>query len=180
MIGYSILEELFRNILQTKFVTGIYHSVLLKPLEKGGLKPAAPVNGRYQYVGLDDTKGFSCYCRTTGPSDVVDAEKIGGCNTRKYRFNVPHKIVFFNASEDRNHEDIIATLLKAFMKTSFIRIQKFTVIPDEILRSEAPTGRFNFRDNTLYFAIDFFVLLDLQTSNCNEEIKCEGVPNPFC
>lgn len=180
MIGYSILEPLFTNVLQTKFVNEIYHSVMLKPIPEGGTKPAAPVNKRYKYVGLDDSKGFSCYCRTTGSSDVIDVEKIGGCNTKKHRFQVPTRLVFFNMNELRSHDEIIAILLKAVMKTNFIRLQKFITIPEEILRSEAPTGRFTFKENTFFLAIDFFLLLDIQTDNCTTEIQCEGVPNPFC
>lgn len=180
MIGYSILSELFTNVLQTKFVTGVYHSVMMKPIEGGGIKPAAPIKNRWAYVGPEDTKGFFCYCRQSGSADVQSSEKLGGCNTRKYRFQIPHRLVFFNASEKRNHEAIIAKITSAVMKTPFVTLQKIVTIPEEILRSEAPTGRFNFKENTLYFSIEFFVLLDLQTNTCEQEMKCEGVDNPFC
>lgn len=152
----------------------------MKPIAEGGVKPAAPVNQRFKYVGLDDTKGFSCYCRQSGPAEVIEAEKLGGCNLRKYRFQVPTKLVFFNNLETRSHDEIVALLLQAVMKTSFIRLQKFLTIPEEILKSEAPTGRFQFKENTFYLSIEFFLLLDIQNDNCTTEIKCEGVPNPFC
>lgn len=180
MIGFSILSDLFTNIIQTKFVTGVFHSVMMKPIPGGGNKPAAPVKSRYEYVGPDDKKGFSCYCRQSGSADVTEIEKIGGCTSKKYRFQVPHRIVFYNAIEKRDHEAIIAAMLKAVMKTNMTRVQKLVTIPEEILRSEAPTGRFQFTETTLYFAIEFFVLLDVQADTCEAEIKCEGVPNPFC
>lgn len=180
MIGSSILSELFTNVLQTKFVTGIYHSVMMKPVEGGGSKPAAPVNKRWKYVGPEDTAGFSCYCRQVGSADVQAVEKLGGCNTSKYRFQVLHRLVFFNASEKRSHDEIIAKITGAVMKTNMIRLQKIVNLPEELLRSEAPTGRFNFKENTLYFSIEFFVLLDLQTNTCEQEINCEGVQNPYC
>lgn len=180
MFGYSILSELFRNVLQTKFVTGIYHSVMLKPIAEGGSKPAAPVNRRYEYVGVNDVKGFSCYCRQVGSAEVLNAERLGGCNTKKYRFQILHRLVFYNDNEKRSHEEIIALLTRAVTKTNFLTLQKIVTIPEEILRSEVPTGRFTFKENTFYVAFDFFVLLDIQADNCEAEIKCEGIPNPFC
>lgn len=180
MLGFSILEPLFINVLQTKFVTGVYHSVMMKPLQEGGNKPAAPVNGRFVYVGLDDTKGFTCYCRQTGSADVSGTELVGSCNRKIYTLDIPTRLVFFNANEKRSHDEIIALLVKAVIKTNSVRLQKIINTPDEILRSEAPTGRFQFRDTTFYVAIDFFVTLDLQTDSCIDEIKCEGVPNPYC
>lgn len=180
MFGFSILEPLFTNVLQTKFFKGIYHSVMMKPTPQGGNKPAAPVNDRFIYVGLDDTKGFSCYCRQTGSADVVDVENIGGCGVKKYRLQIPHRLVFFNSNEKRDHEQIIAKCLKGVLKSQFIRLQRVVNIPEEVLRFESPTGRFQFKDTTLYFAIDFFVLLDTQADNCETEFICEGVPNPYC
>jgi hypothetical protein len=180
MIGYSVLSELFTNVLQTKFVIGVYHSIMMKPLPDGGNKPAAPVNGRWEYVGVNDKEGFTCYCRQNGSADVREAERLGGCNNKKYRFQVPHKLVFYHDNETRSHEEIIALILGAVMKTNKVIIQKFTNTPEDLLRSEAPTGRFTFTENTFYLGIDFFVLLDVQTTTCQEEIRCEDLPNPIC
>ena len=180
MIGFSILSDLFTNIIQTKFVTGVFHSVMMKPVEGGGMKPATPIGKRWKYVGPDDTTGFSCYCRQNGSADVDSIEKIGGCNTKIYTLKVPQRLVFYNANEKRSHDEIIASMLKAVIKTNLVKFQKLVNIPEEVLRSEAPTGRFKFTDQTLYFAIEFFVLLDVQADTCETEIKCEGIPNPFC
>jgi hypothetical protein len=179
MIGFSILRNLFDNVLQTKFVEGVYHSVMMKQ-DKEGIRPAAPVQDRWVYIGPDDTKGLYAYCRQTGSADVQSSERIGACNLKKYRFQVPHRIVFFHNSEDRDHEAIIAKITGAVMKTPFVLLQKIITIPDELLRSEAPTGKFKFKEKTLYFSIEFFVLLDLQTDTCEEEIKCSGIDNPYC
>jgi len=180
MIGYSILEPLFINVLQTKFVTEIYHSVLLKPTPEGGNKPVAPVNKRYIYVGLNDTKGFSCYCRQSGSGDVISNDRVGSCGPKIYRFQVPTKLVFFHDYEERIHDDIIGKLVQAVIKTDKVRFQKITMNPDEILRSEAPTGKFQFKESTFYVSLDFFILLDIQVDNCTTEIQCEGIQNPYC
>lgn len=180
MVGYSILNELFTNILQTKFVKEIYHSVILKRLDDSGTKPVAPVNGRFRFVGMDDKEGFTCYCRQTGSADVTESEKLGGCNSKKYRFQVPTRLVFFNQSEVRSHDDIISKLVGAVIKTNKIRVQKIINLPEDILRAESPTAKATLTEDSFYVAIDFFLLLDLQTDTCQEEIKCDGVPNPFC
>lgn len=180
MIGSSILNQLFTNILETKFVTEVYHSVMLKPLDQGGFKPMAPVAKRWVPVGIDDTKGFTCYCRQTGSADVSQVENLGSCNLKKYRFQIAHKLVFYHEAEERNHDQIIAMLSSAVMKTNLLNVQKITTIPEDILRSEAPTSKFKLKDNTFYVSIDFFILLDLQANTCEQEIQCEAITNPVC
>lgn len=180
MLGYSILIGLFDNVISTGMVKEIFHSVLMKPMEGGGNAPHAPVNGRWKYVGIDDRKGLSSYCRQSGTAESQGSEKLGGCNTKKYRFGIPHRLVFYAATEKRDHDTIIGKIAGAVMKTPFVTIQRIINLPDELLRSEAPTGRFQFKEHTLYFSIEFLVLLDLQTDNCTTEISCEGVTNPYC
>lgn len=160
---------------------GVYHSVRMKPLTSGGFVPAAPVNGKFIPVGIDDAKGFTCYVRQIGAAENVKEERIGGCGANKlYRFNVPHRVVFFNNKETRSHDEITSILLKAIMKTEFVKIQRVHINHEEILRAEAPTGRYGFAEATFYMAIDFFILLDTQTDNCDTEIQCEKVANPYC
>lgn len=180
MIGFSTLNELFNNILRTGIVNKVYHSVMLKPIDGGGNKPAAPVQGRWVYVGLNDTQGFSCYVRQTGSADVISTNRVGGCNKKIYRFQVPTRIVFYNDSEKRSHETLIGRLAGAIMKTGYLNVQKIITNPDEILRSEAPTGKFSFKEDTFFVAIDCFVLLDIQSDTCPTEITCEGIENPVC
>ncbi len=179
MFGTSTLKQLFTAILQTKFVTGVHHSVKIQSQEGIG-KPVAPVNGKFIYVGIDDREGFTCYCRQTGPADVESVEKIGGCSKKKYRLQVPHRLVFYNQEETRDHDTITARLTAATMDVYLVKLQRVLTIPDDILRTESPTGRFTFRDNSFYIAIDFFVLLDVMADTCETEITCEGIDNPFC
>jgi len=179
MTGSSILKEVFANVLATRIVTGVYHSVKLQN-KQGVTKPVAPINGIFEGVGPDDTKGFTAYCRQTGPADVDKFERIGGCNSKLYTFSVPHKIVFFCDEEKRDHDSLFAKLTAAVMNTKKVRIQRLMSIPEDILRTEAPNGRFDFREYTFYAAIDFLLLLDIAEDKCGEEITCEGTPNPFC
>lgn len=180
MFGYSILNKLFVNVFLTTFVKSIYHSVTMKPATDGGIKPAASVDGRIVYVGIDDTKGFYCYCRQTGAAEIQKEVRLGGCNGKMTRFSVPHRIVFYHATEKRDHETILGKLVKAVMKTSRVKITRVHSVPEQLLQQEQPTGRFTFKGKTFYQAIDFSVLLDLQTDTCEQEITCEGIPNPFC
>lgn len=181
MFGFSILSPLFNNVIETKFVKNVYHTVTLQPrLTGGGVSPAAPVSGRYIYVGVDDTNGFSCYCRQTGPLEVVKSEIIGGCNMKKYKTHVPHRLIFFNDNETRSHEDITSQIIKSVIGSAKIILSKVHINREDILKTEAPTGQFKFKAKTFYIAIDFFVVLDLQTDNCEEEIRCEEIENPYC
>lgn len=180
MLGYSILKNLFANLVDTEIVRNVYHSVVLLPLPEGGFKPAAPVKGNYMYVGVDDTKGFNTYVRQTGSADVVKTEKLGSCNFNMYTFQIPFKVVFYNREEKRSHEDVLSRLMKATFSTPSIKIQRVTSNPDEILRSESPTGRFSFKNQAFYCSIDFFVLLKLQADTCESEISCAKADNPYC
>lgn len=180
MIGFSILSNLFDNVLSTGFVKGIHHSIISKPAANGkGTKPAAPVQGRMIYVGPDDTKGFSCYCRQIGPLSVDKSELIGGCNGKLYTTSIPHSLVFFNDNEKRSHDDILARLLNAVIKTEFIKLSTVHSQPDVILKREVPTGKFNFTTSTFYIAIDFNVTLKLKADSCEVEIACDNVNNPY-
>jgi hypothetical protein len=177
MFGSSILNQLFTNLVESGFAPKIYHSVIQKPLKKGSFAPAYPIpGGGYNYIGPDDTKGFSAYCRQTGSAEGV-VEKVSSFQKR-YKFQVPHRLVFFNDNEARDHETVKGQLLKAVMKTDKLTVQRIHVLASQILSEEAPTGKFTFDASTFYFAVDFSVLLELQTDNCTTEITCEGTPNP--
>lgn len=179
MLGYSILSNLFTNIIATKFVNSIYHSVVIESKD-GERRPVASIDGKYRYVGIQDNNGFSCYCRQIGPAEVQKTFNVAACGKNITRFQVPHRIIFFNANEERNHEDILAKLIGVTMGSYRITISRINNIREDLLRQEVPTGRFNFTENTFYQGIDFFVLLDLQTDNCEQEIRCDGLRNPFC
>lgn len=180
MQGFSILSQLFGNVINTGLVKGVYHGVIMQNLYNGGIMPVAPVNGRYVSVGVDDRKGFTAYCRVLGSLDVDNVEKIGGCDSKIYRTRLLHRLVFFNNSEKRDHDTLTGILLKAVMSSPKIVFQKAILIRDRLLSEEAPSGKFNFTENTFYLGIDFFVLLALQAENCEQEISCQQAENPFC
>lgn len=180
MLGYSILKSLFDGIIATGLVKKIHHSVVLSPLAEGGWKPEAPVNGRFVYVGVDDTKGFTAYCRQNGSAEVTKIEKLGSCNKNLYTFQIPHKMVFYSRSDNRSHDDILSQLIKAMIGASDIKVQKVTNNPEDTMKTEVPTANIHFKEGSFYCSIDFFVLLKLQADTCEQEISCKAIKNPYC
>lgn len=181
MINFSNLKILFENIIATGLVQDVYHSVIIREDQEGHRKPYAPIDEVYEYVGPDDTKGFHCYCRAMGPLESTNEERIGSCSTVQHRTQTLHRMVFFNIDEERFHDDLTAKLLKAFFNSGKnIRFQRAHVNIEDIITQESPTGRFFFTPSTYYIAIDFYVLLKLQSDNCIEEITCTGIKNPYC
>lgn len=179
MFGTSILTNLFDNVKGTGLVPSVYHSVILQEITDGSKRPVAPVVGRFEYVGVNDLKGFSAYCRQTGPAEVGKTERIGGCNSYLTEFNVPHRLVFFNNQEERLHEDLTAKFVKACMMTRKVKIQKVHTIAADVLKLEVPTGNFTFSNLTYYTCIDFLLLLILQAEECEKEINCKDISNPY-
>jgi hypothetical protein len=181
MIGFSILSNLFDAIINTGYVTGVYHTVIQKKDSKGHIYPVAPVGNKFKPLGPNDSKGFYCYCRQVGTVDNIKEERIGGCNGKEYTLQIQHRLVFYNQDEERNHEDIFALMMKAVMSIgATVKFQKGITVPEQVAIVEAPTGKYSFQVTTFYRAIEFFVLLKLQADDCEAEIRCKGVANPYC
>lgn len=178
MQGLSILKELFDNLIGTGIVNEISHSVTIR-MQQDTRQPSAPIGGRFQYVGPNDTKGFSCYCRANGPMVVTREERIGSCEAKEYSVTIPHRLVFFKYKETRNHDEISGRLLGAVIKSPSVRLQSMNTIADQILSQET-TGSFSFLPETYYAAIDFLLLLKLQGDNCEFEFSCDSLKNPYC
>jgi hypothetical protein len=179
MIGFSTLNSLFDLLLNTKVgISKIYHSVIIRPTQDGR-KPGAPVGKAFVYVGVDDTEGFSCYCRQVEPMSVNKTERKGSCSTKIFHTRTLHRIVFFHDHEKKLHDDLLSVLIKAVI-ASGVELSKVHTNHEEILKAEAPTGRFTFQPSTFYAAIDFYLILELTADNCPTEIRCEGLPNPYC
>lgn len=175
------LSDLFRNLLQTKLLKNVFHSVTLQPkLQGGGYSPAAQVNGRYVYVGPDDTKGFSAYVRQIGTAEVQGVKEPLGGGQFRYKMKFPFRAVFFNDKENRNFEDLTAALTKAIIKTPLVDLARINPLREDVLRSEVPSGVFKFKTSTYYVSIDFFLILFLQTDNCEQVLTCADLVNPFC
>lgn len=180
MIGYSPLSKLFTAVLNTGLVNQVFHSTLISKTPDGHIKPVAPVNGVYEYVGIDDTRGFYAYCRQAGDVETIREEPIGA-GQRLYHTQTLHRIVFFNKKESRVHEDITAQLLKAVLSVpKEVRFRKAILLPEQLLQQESPTGKFVFEPDMYYAGIEFYVLLKLQADTCPVEFRCEGLANPFC
>jgi len=174
------VETLLKNILDTHLLKNIYHSVTLQPrLQGGGYSPAAQVAGRYVYIGPDDTKGFTGYVRQTGSADVQKRDQLGP-NMWRYLMNFPFRAVFFNNTEKRNFEDLTATLTKSIIKSPHVQLIRINPIREDVLRTEVPSGQFNFKTSTYYASIDFFIFLSLQTDNCEQVLSCIDLTNPYC
>jgi len=174
------LKGILNNILETKFFKNVYHSVTLQPrLEGGGFSPAAQIGNRFVYVGPDDTKGFNGYIRQTGAAEVWKKDAIS-CAVTRYQMKFPFRAVFFNDKETRNFEDLTAALTKAIIKTSHVELIRINPIREEVLRTEVPAGKFQFKTSTYYVSIDFFVFLSLQADNCELVLSCSDLVNPYC
>lgn len=169
-------------MIDTTIVKKVYHSVILLPGNlENATKPAAPTsNGRYEYVGVDDTKGFTTYLRQIGPAEVVTQERVGSCGGYNYKMQVPHRLVFYNDIEKRDSDELIAKLTKAVISFPKIRLQRIITDRRDLLNQEAPAGSYKFKNSTFYAAVDFFVLLELQADTCDTVISCKGIDNPFC
>lgn len=178
MQGHSILNEIFSRLINTELMTQVYHSVIIREVD-GIRKPIAPVKGGYEYVGVQDEAGFTAYCRATGPLEIESTINVGSCQANIIRATIPHKLVFFNDHEERNHDDITGKLIQAVLGVGGVRFQRAITIPEQILSTEAG-GRFTFTPATYYTAIDFSILLRLQADECAQEFGCGGFPNPFC
>lgn len=178
MFGSSILVDTFTRVINTRFVNGVYHSVIMKELTNGDVRPVAPIKGRFVPVGVEDHQGFSSYCRQIAPAEVLKVVPISS-TSKQYQFRILHRLVFFNPQEKRSQEQVTSQLVKAVIGSPHVEINKIRTDHMELLKSEQPGGRFTFRDNTYYTAIDFYIFLRLQANNCEEEISCEGILNPY-
>lgn len=179
MIAFSILQSLFKNVIATGYVEKIYHSVIMNPTKEGGKKPSAFIDSRVTYLGPDDTKGFSCYCRETGPTEIRSEERLSSCNLKLFKLQTPFRMVFQNQIEERNHEEIISALIGAFSKTSKVKFVRLNSIALDLLAQETPTGSFTITENTFYQAIDFLLLLEIQGTTCETDTSCNNLENPY-
>lgn len=178
MLGQSILNNLFDRVIETKIVKEIFHSVIVRTIS-GNMKPLAPVGTAFQGVGPDDTQKFLTYCRATGPMDFEQEQRIGSCQSKILFARVPHKIVFFNDDEERDHDALTGKLIQAVIGTPDVRFIRAYTIPEQILQTES-NGQYTFTPSTYYTAIDFSLLLKLQGKDCEQEFGCKSLRNPYC
>lgn len=177
MIGFSILQDLFSKIIATGHVKQVFHSVIIRPDNTGNRKPSAPVGNKFVYVGIDDSKGFLCYCRAIGPLETVKVERISSLVT-EYTVQQLNRLVFYNEF-GCDHDTIAGQLVKIVMSSNETKFVRLYTDADDIIRQEQPTGTFNLPTSALYIAIEFHLTMKLIKDECEVEIS-SGLKNPFC
>lgn len=178
MIGYSILNNIFNQLLSDKLVTKVYHDVIIIEEEKNRF-PVFARGDEYIYVGVDDSKKMSCYFRQTGEARNVKTTFTAGCE-RAYFVKVPYRMVLFNDFEKRNFD----SLNSAFVNTMFSQGIDFTALITDrkrLLQDESSPKNFTFGASTYFVAIDFTLSVQISRNNCEEVIiGCDKLPNPVC
>lgn len=168
--------EIGNAILATNIIKKVFHSVqLLRSEDSNVLYPVYPIGAEYSFAGLDDTAGLFAYIRINGDITTT-ALRVGSC-AGGYRGVAPLRVVFFNDSEDRNHEDLIDQLA-AFTFLSNVALVRIITDKYRLLREESPLFRAKFDAKTFYIAIDVNAAFEYLPNSCEPE-KCIIQPNPL-
>lgn len=179
MQGYTILKQAFDKIIDTGLTNRVFHSVTKLTNEQGETYPVYPSGqDAFTYVGIDDTKMMTVYCRQIDDLRAGKVEAVGGCGQYIYRAVIPHRMVFFNDYEKRKQDDLIARFID-FVFTPQIKLLKVIVDKDKLANLESTAKGFNFGNETFYAAIDFEVTVELKRNKCGDEIGCEQINNPY-
>lgn len=180
MIGFSSLNDVFRNVLGTGLVKEIYHSVIIRNDGTGQVKPSAPVETKFVYVGIDDSHGFRAYQRAVTPLEWIREDRVGGCSPSRVQVRVLNRLVFFSPNETRGHDDLANALALAVIGTPGVRFQRLMTNAEDFIRQEHPTGSFHLSTADFYIAIEFYTTFWINPQSCGQpEIGC-GKKNPFC
>lgn len=179
MQGYSILKTAFDKILDTGLTYRVFHSVKkFEDVNEGTTYPVYPSGiDEFTYVGIDDTKHMTVYCRQIDDLRVVKPELIAS-SLYNYRVAIPHRMVFFNDFEKRNQDDLLSRFIQfAFLPN--IKLLRVIVDKERLANMESTAKGFNFGDETFYAAIDFEIALTLSQQNCEIELTCDSLTNPY-
>lgn len=178
MQGFSVLKGVFDFLIDTNLIKEVFHSVEIVETDNKRF-PAYPIeSGDLVYVGVDDTKIMNCYIRQVNDLRIDRVEKISS-SVSEYETVIPHRIVFFNDHEKRNQDDLI----KIFIGVAFlpgVRLKSVIVDKEKLLQLETKPHGFKFDSKTFYSAIDIDIVFRLRRNNCEEEIGCENIKNPYC
>jgi hypothetical protein len=177
MQGFSVLKNVFEFLLSTQLVKEVFHSVII--IEQGEKRfPAFPKGeDKFEYVGCSSNRVMTAYLRQSDDLKVNSVVKISSL-LNSYNVTVPHRLVFFNAREKRNHDD----LLKKFLQVAFlpgVTLNRAIIDKEKLLEQEMSQGDFSFGESDFYCAIDFEVKFVIQKNNCDLEIGCFQICNPF-
>lgn len=165
------------NVLLSKGVNCVYHSVELIADEKGVKFPAYKIGNEQYFVGPDDTKPLFAYIRQTSATVRIDEKLLGGCS-KMYRISTPTRIVIFQDHVKEDFDLLTRKMLAvAFLKD--VSLVSFNNNAFELAKQESPIGKFAFDATTFYLAIDVQIKLWLTVDNCNSN-DCIVYPNPIC
>jgi len=178
MKAYSILKNIFDNLLNTNLVNKIYHDVRI--IDKKNERLPAYRNGSdWNWIAPDDSRIMLCYLRQTGSMDQYQVIRVGGCDRKKFNVRIPYRLVFFNAYEERNFDSLEAALTNCIFVD---HVDLVRVINDSgtLLKQESNQANTVTDGNAFYMAIDFLVYSELTKSNCQALIDCSSIDNPIC
>lgn len=151
----------------------VYHSAEIVTNDKGIKHPAITFNDEYISLAPSDQKE-TVYIRRSGDDEVMEEFKYGSC-LKSYKMRSSLRIVFFK-DHAKNHSEILAHLTRSvllqFTKLKSISRDKWKLLKDE------SSGDYNFGATTAYFAIDIYVIWDLQPHTCEDEF-CIDITNPL-
>lgn len=168
--------EIANKILATGLVTKVFHSCqMLRTEDNQQLYPAYPKGNEYTYAGIDDTKGLFAYIRVNGDMAGVPL-KVTSCG-RAYDMDAPMRVVFFNDNEDRNQEELLASLA-TFTFLKGITLVRVVTDKFRLVKEESPLFRSHFDGKTFYVAFDVLVSFILLPSDCAKD-QCKVHPNPI-
>lgn len=168
--------EIAMELIGTKLVNKVFHSVELVESEKGKF-PAYKIGAEEYYVGPDDTRGRFAYIRQSGSAQTVREDAVGSCS-RMYKLRVPMRIIIFKDREEKNHEAITNKFLRiAFLKD--VSLVAYSTNAFALAKQESSIGDYAFDARTFYLAIDIYVKFQLLQNDCDEDL-CLTHSNPIC
>lgn len=104
------------------------------------------------------------YIRRNGDDEVVDELKLSSCS-KAYNMRSPLRIVFFK-DHATNQAEIIFNLMQSILvaktKLRSIKYDKWKLVKEE------SSGDYKFGASTVYLAIDFYLLWELTSDNCEQ------------
>lgn len=168
--------EIAEHLIAGGLVKSVFHSCqLLKDHQNGTYYPVYAKGAEYTYAGIDDTKGLFAYIRNHG-DPVAIPYKLSSC-PGAYSVTVPLRVVFFNNSEDRDHEYLTTRLLSfTFLKS--VNLSRIITDKNRLKNEESPIFRETFDGKTFYIAVDVQVTVIMTNKICEKD-NCIVHPNPL-
>lgn len=163
------------QLISTGLIKKVFHSCeLIKDANRKTLYPAYQVGAEYTYSGIDDAKGLFAYIRANGDYTGMPF-KVASCD-KAYNIIQPIRVVFFNDSERRNHEELTRQLsVMAFGKG--VTLSRIVTDKYRLVSEESDIFREKFDGLTYYVAFDLLLTFILSRDVCQSDI-CKVYKNP--